>query len=240
MAASQAAASARAVRSVRSSRAGRVHRRSGHSCRRQASPRFQRASPATASNRCRKREATVGAPPTFAAWVRITSPMSEQLREVVRGEADAALRQIEAEFVPHRPAQPRIDPRRRRPHALDESAEDDAIGFRQPRFELAVDLQMRIGVLRPPHHAVGERGLEHFGDSRRAEPPARSASVRRAVRRRRRQAPIPGCPRTPRRRRPGRMKARSSPRSGAAPVRRNHTASTSPCSPAAQTLSAVR
>ena len=34
---------------------------------------FQRASPATASRRCRKREATAGAPPTFAAWLRMTS-----------------------------------------------------------------------------------------------------------------------------------------------------------------------
>ncbi len=89
--------------------------------------------------------------------------VAEQLREIVRGKADAPLRQIEAEFVPHRPAQPGIDARRRRPDALDQSAEDDAIGFRQAGFELAVDLQLRAGRFRPPHHAVGKRGLEHFG-----------------------------------------------------------------------------
>ena len=59
---------------------------------------------------------------------------SEQLREVMRGETDAPLRQIEAEFVPHRPAKPRIDPRRRRPDALDKPAENDAIGFGQARL----------------------------------------------------------------------------------------------------------
>ena len=88
---------------------------------------------------------------------------SQQLREIMRGQADAPLRQIEAEFVAHRPAQPGIDPRRRRPHALDQPAEDDAVGFRQPRFELTVDMQMRARRFRPPHHAIGKGGLEHFG-----------------------------------------------------------------------------
>ena len=88
---------------------------------------------------------------------------SQQLREVMRGEADAPLRQIEAEFMAHRPAQPGIDPRRRRPYAFDQPAKNDAIGFGQPRFELAVDLQLRVGLLRPPHHAIGIGGLEHIG-----------------------------------------------------------------------------
>ena len=66
---------------------------------------------------------------------------AEQLREIVRGEADAPLRQIEAELMPHRPAQPRIDPRRRRPDAFDQPADDDAVGLRQPRFQRAIDLQ---------------------------------------------------------------------------------------------------
>ena len=68
--------------------------------------------------------------------------------------------------MPHRPAQPGIDPRRRRPDALDQPAENDAIGFGQARFELAVDMQMRARRFRPPHHAVGERGLEHFRSNR--------------------------------------------------------------------------
>ena len=54
-------------------RAGRVRRRSGHNSRPPRSACFQRSSPATASSRCRKREATAGAPPTFAEWVRMTS-----------------------------------------------------------------------------------------------------------------------------------------------------------------------
>src|SRR5882757_4477912 len=34
--------------------------------------------------------------------------MAEQLSEVVRGKADAALRKVETEFMAHRPAQPRV------------------------------------------------------------------------------------------------------------------------------------
>ena len=88
---------------------------------------------------------------------------AEQLHEIVRGQADAALRQIEAEFVPHRPAQPGIDSRRRRPDALDQPAEDDPVGLRQSRFQRTIDLQVNIGLFRPPHHAVAERGLEYVG-----------------------------------------------------------------------------
>jgi hypothetical protein len=81
----------------------------------------------------------------------------------MRGETDAPLRQIEAEFMPHRPTQPGIDARRRRPHALNQPAEDDAVGFSQACFQLTVDLQMRARRFRPPHHAVGKRGPEHLG-----------------------------------------------------------------------------
>ena len=88
---------------------------------------------------------------------------AEQLREVMRGQADAALRQIELEFVTHRPAQPRVDPRRRRPDAFDQPADDDAVVLRQPRFERAVDPQFGVGHFRPPHGPVAERGVEHFG-----------------------------------------------------------------------------
>src|SRR5947207_15382225 len=51
----------------------------------------------------------------------------------MRGKADAPLRQIEPELVPHRPIEPRIDPRRRRPDAFDQSAENDAVGLRRAR-----------------------------------------------------------------------------------------------------------
>ncbi len=88
--------------------------------------------------------------------------MTEQLRKIVRGEADASFRQIETELVPHRPAQPGINPWRRRPNTLDQAAEDDAVGFRQPRFQLAEDVQMRARRFRTPHHPVGECGLEHI------------------------------------------------------------------------------
>jgi hypothetical protein len=87
--------------------------------------------------------------------------MAKQLRKIVRGEADPPLRQVEAKFVPHRPAQPGIYPWRRRPHAFDQAAEDDTVGFRQPRFQLAEDVQLRARRFRAPHHPVGERGLEH-------------------------------------------------------------------------------
>ncbi len=87
---------------------------------------------------------------------------AEQLREIVRRKADAPLRQIETERMPHRPAQPWIDPRRRWPDAFDQSAEDDAVGLGQPRFQRAIDAKLSVGDLRPPHHAVAERGLEHL------------------------------------------------------------------------------
>ncbi len=88
---------------------------------------------------------------------------AEQLREVMRGEADTALRQIETKLVPHRPAEPGIDPRRRRPDALDQPADDDAVGLHQARFQRAVDLQARARLVPPPHRAVAECGLEHVG-----------------------------------------------------------------------------
>ena len=87
---------------------------------------------------------------------------AEQLGKIVRGEADAPLRQIEAELVPHRPAQPWIDPRRRRPDAFDQPAQNDPVGLRQPRFQLAVDVKLRPCQFRPPHDTVAERGLEYF------------------------------------------------------------------------------
>jgi hypothetical protein len=88
---------------------------------------------------------------------------SQQLRKIVRGEADTTLRQIEAEFMAHRPAQPGVDPRRRWPDALDQSAKNDAVGFGQTRFELAEDMQLRARRFPPPHHAISIGGLEQVG-----------------------------------------------------------------------------
>ena len=89
--------------------------------------------------------------------------MAEQLRKVVRGKADAPFRQIETEFVTHRPAQPGIDAGRRRPHRFDQPAEDDAVGFRQARFQLAEDVELSARQFAPPHQAIGEGCLEHLG-----------------------------------------------------------------------------
>ena len=122
----------------------------------------QRASPATASSRCRKREATAGAPPALAEWLRITSSVAKQLREVMGRQADAPLRQIETQLVPHRTAQPRIGAGRRRPYAFDQSAGDDAVGLHQPRFQRAIDVERSAGLFGAPYCAIAERGLEHF------------------------------------------------------------------------------
>ena len=163
---------------------------------------------------------------------------AEQLREIVRREADAPLRQIEAEFMPHRPAQPRIDPRRRRPDAFDQPADDDAVGLRQPRFQRAIDFQMNVG--RPPAAAPCGRQTRSgtLPDNRRAAPSARFAFCRRADRRTRRPAPIPAGPRTRPRRRARRATTRSARRDGVRRVRRNRTVLTRRDFPAAPARSA--
>ena len=126
---------------------------------------------------------------------------AQQLREIMRGKADAPLRQIEAEFMAHRPAQPGIDPRRRRPHALDQPAEDDAVGF----ASTALRVDRRYADARSPIPAAAPCGRQRrsgtLRDNRRAAPSGRSASARPADRRRRMPAPIPGCPRRRRQRR---------------------------------------
>ena len=77
--------------------------------------------------RCTKREVTVGAPATLAARARMTSLRAQRLREVVRGQADAAFGRIEAEIAAHRAAQPGIAARLGRPAAFVEAAEHDAV-----------------------------------------------------------------------------------------------------------------
>ena len=90
--------------------------------------------------------------------------MAEQLREIVRRQADAAFRQIEAELMPHRPAQPRIDSRRRRPDAFDQAAENqtgrNASAALPAGRRCVVETPTRFG---PAHDAIGEQGLEGFG-----------------------------------------------------------------------------
>ena len=87
---------------------------------------------------------------------------AERLREIVRREADAPLRQVEAELVAHRPAEPGIAARLRRPDALDQAAQHQAIDRLQPRFERAVDAHPHVG-LGPPHLPVGDGGVEQLG-----------------------------------------------------------------------------
>ncbi len=88
---------------------------------------------------------------------------AKQLDEVVGGKADAPFRQIEAEGPAHRPAQPGIVARLRRPHAFDEAADDDAIGFGETRFQRTIDAQCRGQQLARAHDLVAERDLEQLG-----------------------------------------------------------------------------
>jgi len=60
---------------------------------------------------------------------------AEELGEIVRREADAALRQIETEIEPHRAAEPGIGPALRRPSAFDQAAEHDTVAIGEPRFK---------------------------------------------------------------------------------------------------------
>jgi hypothetical protein len=84
------------------------------------------------------------------------------LREIVRGKADAALRQIEAEIEPHRTAQPRIGAAFRRPGAFDQAAEHDTIAFGQARFEQAENADAQTRPQRAADDAAAQRGGEKF------------------------------------------------------------------------------
>ena len=86
---------------------------------------------------------------------------AERLREIVRREADAPLRQVEAELVAHRPAEPGIAARLRRPDALDQPAQHQAIDRLQARFERAVDAHPHVG-FGPADFLVGDRGVEQL------------------------------------------------------------------------------
>ncbi len=82
---------------------------------------------------------------------------AEQLREIVRREADAAFRQIEAEVLAHRPAEPGVGRRFRRPGAFDQAAEHHAIAVGEPRLERTEDTHAHARLRRPAHHAAGKR-----------------------------------------------------------------------------------
>ena len=129
------------------------------------SPRATAASqrwPATAARRWMKRDGTVGVPAILAAWLNITSRRAEELREVVRGEADAAFRQIEPERKPHRAAQPGVGIALGRPGAFDQAAEHDAVALGQTRFERPENAHAQVRLRRLPHDAARERGGKQF------------------------------------------------------------------------------
>ncbi len=126
---------------------------------------------ATSSQRARRRArrcAARSARPRSArrrAWRRGEDDFrrAERLREVVRGQADAALGRIEAEIAAHRPAEPGIAARLRRPGAFVEAAEHDAVDRLQARFQRAEDAHAHVARFRAAHHAVADGGVEQFG-----------------------------------------------------------------------------
>ena len=83
---------------------------------------------------------------------------AEQLSKIVSRKPDAALGQVEAELLAHRAAEPGVGPAFRRPCSLDESPENHAIAFGQPRFERPEDAHPQPRPRRPPHDAVGKGG----------------------------------------------------------------------------------
>ena len=87
---------------------------------------------------------------------------AEELREIVGGQADTALRQIKPEIEPHRTAEPRIGPAFRRPGAFDQAAEHDAVALGEARFDGAENAHPRAGTRRRPHHPVRQRGGEQL------------------------------------------------------------------------------
>ena len=70
---------------------------------------------------------------------------AEKLREIVRGQTDAPLRQIKPEIKPHRPAEPGIGSAFRRPSAFDQAAEHDAVAVGEARFDGAENAHARAG-----------------------------------------------------------------------------------------------
>ena len=113
-------------------------------------------SPASAAMRCTKREVTVGAPAIFGGAGEMTSGAPSAC---AKSCADRPMRRsgrIEAEVAPHRPAQPRIAARLRRPAAFVQAAQHDAVDCLQARFQRAEDAHAHVVRFRPPHHAVAD------------------------------------------------------------------------------------
>ena len=76
----------------------------------------------------------------------------------MRGQADAALRQIEPEFEPHRAAEPRVGIAFRRPGAFDKAAKHNAVAFGETRFEKSENAHAKARPRRAAHDTPG-RGL---------------------------------------------------------------------------------
>ena len=116
---------------------------------------------------------------------------AERLREVMRGQADAPLRRIEAELPPHRPAEPGIAARFRRPARFVQSAEHDAVDRLKARFERTVDVHAHVAHFRAAYDAVTDGRMKHFdvvaggqrkaGSGRRRDDVLEGARQRHAV-----------------------------------------------------------
>ena len=87
---------------------------------------------------------------------------AEKLCEIVGGESDATLRQIEPERKPHRPAQPSVVVAFRRPRSFDETTEHDAIVLGQARFERTEDLDAQSRLRLTADHAASKRCRKQF------------------------------------------------------------------------------
>ena len=161
----RAAALARAAGSVRPCPGGRAQRAK----RAYFSPAdlaaFQSFSPATASSRCRKSRSHRRRAAHFGGVTEDDIVRAEQLREVMRGKPDPSLRQVEAELMPHRPAEPWIDPWRRRPAPSTSPPRITRSALREPRLQRTINFSRASAGLWPPHRAVGECGLKYLGYS---------------------------------------------------------------------------
>ena len=77
------------------------------------------------------------------------------------GEPDAPLGEVEAKLVAHRPAQPGVHARVRRPNAFDESTDNDAIKAHKAGFERAINAHA-MARTRTAHDAIGDGGQEQL------------------------------------------------------------------------------
>ena len=103
---------------------------------------------------------------------------AEQLGKVVRRKTDAALRQIESEFQPHRTAEPGIGLGLRRPAAFHQAAEHDAVARDEACFEQAEDPHAQAGLARPAHDPAGQSRGKQLRIVRRRDEQAGGRSTR--------------------------------------------------------------